>query len=113
MIRLRFDDMTRATRSHTMTEATAETPAILAAARGLLAAALPLIERQGLTLLGVALSNLADDGRGPARAAVRPAPRGRARRRGRRRARALRLGAITRAVLLGRDQGISMPVLPD
>jgi DNA polymerase-4 len=113
VIRLRFDDMTRATRSHTMTEATSETPAILAAARELLAGATPLIERQGLTLLGVALSNLADEGAVQLALPFDP-----------RHAAALdgavddvrdRFGsaAITRAVLLGRDQGISMPVLPD
>ena len=41
---------------------TAHTRTILAAARGLLAAAEPLIERRGLTLLGVAVANLVDDG---------------------------------------------------
>ena len=113
VIRLRFDDMTRATRSHTMTEATSETPAILGAARELLAAAAPLIEAQGLTLLGVALSNLADEGAVQLALPFEP-----------RHAAALdgavddvreRFGsdAITRAVLLGRDQGVAMPVLPD
>ena len=34
-LRLRFGDFSRATRSHTMPYATAETPAILATARGL------------------------------------------------------------------------------
>jgi DNA polymerase-4 len=113
VIRMRFDDMTRATRSHTMTEATAETPAILVAARGLLAAALPLIERQGLTLLGVALSNLSDAGAvqlalpfDPRHEAALDATVDDVRER-------FGSAAITRAVLLGRDQGISMPVLPD
>ena len=113
VIRMRFDDMTRATRSHTMTEATAETPAILAAARGLLAAALPLIERQGLTLLGVALSNLGDAGAvqlalpfDPRHEAALDATVDDVRER-------FGSAAITRAVLLGRDQGIAMPVLPD
>ena len=36
VLRLRFDDFARATRSHTLPRATASTPAILAAARGLL-----------------------------------------------------------------------------
>jgi DNA polymerase IV len=36
-----------------MLEATAQTRVILATARGLLAAAMPMIERQGLTLLGL------------------------------------------------------------
>ena len=60
-LRLRFDDFSRATRSHTMPEATAQTPAILATARGLVAAATPMIERRGITLVGVALGNLGDD----------------------------------------------------
>src|SRR5215217_6501670 len=38
-LRLRFDDFTRATRSHTLFEATAQTPTVLATARGLLAMA--------------------------------------------------------------------------
>jgi DNA polymerase-4 len=112
-LRMRFEDFSRATRSHTLLEATAETPAILATARGLLAAAMPMIEAQGCTLVGLSLSNLQDD------AAIQLAlPTDR------QRAHALdavldevrrRYGsdAITRAVLLGRDQGITMPMLPD
>jgi DNA polymerase-4 len=113
VIRLRFDDFSRATRSHTMTEATAETPAILAAARELLGAAMPLIERQGLTLLGVALSNLTDAG--AVQLALPFEPRHEAALDGAVDDVRDRFGsaAITRAVLLGRDQGISMPVLPD
>ncbi|MCW2864765.1 MAG: DNA-directed polymerase [Actinoallomurus sp.] len=112
-LRLRFDDFTRATRSHTLAQATAETPAILTTARGLLAVAGELISIRGLTLIGVALGDLHDDG------AVQLAlPFGQAD------AGALdcavdevrdRFGssAITRAVLLGRDPGISVPLLPD
>ena len=61
MLRLRFDDFTRATRSHTLSEATAHTETILGTARALLALATPMITSQGITLLGVSLSNLADD----------------------------------------------------
>jgi DNA polymerase-4 len=60
-LRLRFDDFTRATRSFTLDEATAGMQPILDTARGLLAAEARLIERRGLTLVGVAVSNLADD----------------------------------------------------
>jgi DNA polymerase-4 len=113
MLRLRFDDFSRATRSSTMTQATTETPTILACARGLLAAAMPTIRERGLTLLGLSLGNLQDD---RAIQLVLPFDI--------RRAMALdvvldsvreRYGAeaITRAVLLGRDQGVSMPLLPD
>ncbi|HEX2363353.1 MAG TPA: DNA polymerase IV [Jiangellaceae bacterium] len=113
VLRLRFDDFSRATRSHTLGDATADTETILATARGLLTLATPMIESQGITLIGVSLSNLADDTdfqlvlpfeRQPAGAldasldALRE-----------------RFGskAVTRAVLLGRDQGLSVPLLPD
>ena len=112
-LRLRFDDFSRATRSHTMPYATAETPAILATARGLVAAAMPMIERRGITLVGVALGNLGDG-----HAIQLALPFERVRRS------ALdaalddirdRYGsdALTRAVLLGRDQGVAVPLLPD
>ena len=61
-LRMRHLDWQRSTRSHTLTEATASTVTILEALRELLADARPLIERRGLTLLGIALSNLADAG---------------------------------------------------
>ena len=113
VLRMRFDDFSRATRSHTVSEATTQTHTILATARGLLTAAMPLIESRGLTLLGVALTNLQDD-----RAIQLALPFDG------HRARALdatldlvrdRFGtaAITRAVLLGRDEGPSVPMLPD
>jgi DNA polymerase IV len=113
VLRLRFDDFSRATRSHTLSEATARTQTILATARGLLAAAMPMIERRGVTLVGVALANLDDDG---AIQLALPFER--------RCASALDLtldevrdrfgpDAITRAVLLGRDPGLSVPLLPD
>jgi DNA polymerase IV len=113
VIRLRFDDFSRATRSHSMLEATARTTPILATARGLLAAAMPMIQRQGLTLLGVALSNLEDEG---AVQLALPLERERAwaidatiddvREK-------FGADAITRAVLLGRDRGLTVPLLPD
>jgi DNA polymerase IV len=113
VLRLRFDDFSGATRSHTLQQATAETQIILTAARGLLAAATPMIERQGLTLVGVAVGNLAD-----ARAVQLTLPLDR--RSGGALDAALDevrakygAAAITRAVLLGRDQGISVPLLPD
>ena len=112
-LRLRFEDFSRASRSHTLMEATAQTQTILATVRDLLAAAMPLIESEGLTLIGIALANLDDDG---AVQLALPFDR--------QRAEALdavldevrdRFGstAITRAVLLDRDQGIVMPLLPD
>ena len=113
VLRLRFGDFSRATRSRTMPRATAQTETILATARELLAGAMPTIEREGLTLVGVAVANLDDGGvvqlmlpidpyDGEALDAALDAVR-------------VRFGstAITRAVLLGRDPGISMPLLPD
>jgi DNA polymerase-4 len=113
VLRLRFDDYSRATRSHTLPHATADTQTILVTARGLLAAAMPEIARKGLTLVGVAVANLDDD---RALQLVLPIER--------RDRTALdsaldavrdRFGttAVTRAVLLGRDQGPTVPLLPD
>jgi DNA polymerase-4 len=113
LLRLRFDDFSRATRSRTLLLPTAHTATILAAERELLAAAWPLIRAQGLTLVGVAVGNL--DSR---EAAQPPLPFD-------------RLGgaeldtavdavrdrfgsaAVTRAALLGRDPGLTVPLLPD
>jgi DNA polymerase-4 len=110
-LRLRFDDFSRAARSHTLGEATDHTRRVLATVRGLLAAAMPMIERRGITLVGVTLSGLEDDGtvqlvlpfdRASAIDAVIDDVRDR-----------FGSAAITRAVLLGRDQGLSVPLLPD
>ncbi len=113
VLRLRFDDFSRATRSYTLPHATAHTETILATARGLLAAAMPLIEGQGLTLIGVAVANLDNEN---AAQLVLPFERDSDDRLDR----ALdeireRFGvaAVTRAVLLGRDLGLTVPLLPD
>jgi DNA polymerase IV len=113
VLRLRFDDFSRATRSHTLERPTAHTQTILATARGLLTTAVPMIERQGLTLVGVAVANLDNDSAvqlmlpfdrhsGDALDAALDEARD-------------RFGptAVTRAVLLGRDQGLTVPMLPD
>ncbi len=113
MLRLRFDDFARATRSHTLAQATAHTPTILATVRGLLAAAAPMVGQRGLTLVGIAVGNLDD-----ADAVQLALPFDH------QSASALdaaldevrdRFGsaAVTRAVLLGREQGQAMPLLPD
>lgn len=60
ILRLRFDDFSRATRSHTLAEPTADTRPILAAVRALLHGVMPTIEREGVTLLGISLTNLVD-----------------------------------------------------
>jgi DNA polymerase IV len=113
VLRMRFDDFSRATRSHTLDEATAQTQTLLATGRGLLAASMPMIERQGLTLLGITFTNLENADAvqlalpfDAARASALDATIDRVRDR-------YGAGAITRAVLLGRDQGITVPLLPD
>ena len=113
MLRLRFADFSRATRSHTFPRATAHTQTILVALRGLLADAMPIIRDQGLTLIGIALANLDDD---DAVQLALPFDR----EAGNALDEALddvhaRFGssAVTRAVLLGRDQGLTVPLLPD
>jgi len=113
VLRLRFADFSRATRSHTLPQATTETPVLLDTARDLLAAASPAIRARGLTLVGLSLSNLVDEG---SIQLVLPFARAHVgeldyaldevRRR-------FGAGAVTRAVLLGRSQGVVMPVLPD
>jgi DNA polymerase-4 len=113
VLRLRFDDFSRATRSHTLPRSTAHTPTVLATARNLLAAASPTIERNGLTLIGVAVANL-DDDRAVQLALPFHASCGESldgamddvRRR-------FGSDAVTRAVLLGRDEGPVVPLLPD
>lgn len=113
VLRLRFDDFTRATRSHTLLRPTAHTGTILAAAQGLLATALPMIDDQGLTLVGIAIANLDDDSAiqlelpfdrhsGLALDAAVDQLRTR-----------FGSAAVTRAVLLGKDQGLTVPMLPD
>jgi DNA polymerase-4 len=111
VLRMRFVDYARATRSATMAEPTAQTDRILSTACGLLEASLPLIERRGLTLLGIALTGLCDEA---GVQLVLPFERSRAL------DEAIDLvrerfgsGAITRGVLVGRDPGPWVPLLPD
>jgi DNA polymerase IV len=113
MLRLRFADYSRASRSHTLSQATCSTEAILTAVRALAARAMPVIEERGLTLVGVAIGNLDDDDAvqlvlpfdevaGTALDAVLDTVHDR-----------FGSTAVTRAVLLGRDPGLSVPIPPD
>jgi DNA polymerase-4 len=77
-LRLRFDDFKRVTRSRTLARATDETRCIRTVAIELLGASAELIERRGLTLIGITLSNLCDARRPQLRLpvdAIRPAAR--------------------------------------
>lgn len=113
-LRLRFDDFARVTRSVTLSGPTTSTARWLAAGRGLLEAAWPLIEERGCTLLGVSISGLRerageqlelplfDTAEEAAVDGVLDQVRAR-----------FGKTAITRAVLLGREVGLEMPTLPD
>jgi DNA polymerase-4 len=112
-LRLRFDDFSRVTRSHTLPHTTSHTPTILHTVRALLANVMPAIEQRGVTLLGVSVGNL-DTGD----VLQLPLPFDR-----------LSDGAldvaldgvhdrfgsasVTRAASLGQDPGWSVPMLPD
>jgi DNA polymerase-4 len=108
---MRFEDFSRATRSYTLREPTDQTQTILQTANRLLRASRPIIERRGLTLIGIALANLSDRGavqlvlpfdRARDLDAVLDSVRDR-----------FGSGAITRGVLVGRDPGVWVPLLPD
>ena len=113
VLRLRFGDYSRATRSQTLLQPTAHTETILSAARGLLAAAMPELRSRGATLVGISVANLQNDdavqlvlplerGDGPALDLALDEIR---RRYGN--------DAVKRAVLLGRSTGFEVPLLPD
>jgi DNA polymerase-4 len=113
VLRLRFGDFSRATRSRTLSRATDQTTEILAAVRGLLAASTDLIADRGVTMVGVAVSNL-DRGdavqlelpfEGTPPATLDAALDGVRAKFG--------TAAMTRAVLLGKDQDITLPVLDE
>lgn len=113
VLRLRYGDFTKATRSHTLAAPTDRTEVLLGVAQRLLAAAGPDISGRGVTLIGVSLAQLTSAGTmqlelpidwhdgariDTALDAVRD-----------------RFGsaAVTRAALIGRDPGWSAPRLPE
>ncbi len=113
VLRLRFDDFTRSTRSSTLALPTADTEPLRRALHQLLADAREVIDARGLTLVGLAVANLTDadavqlrlpfdGGAGIAIDHALDAVRDR-----------FGGASIGRAALLGRTRGWSMPVLPD
>ena len=114
VLRLRFGDFSRATRSRTLVHATAATRTVLAAVRTLLAASRTTIDRRGLTLVGVTVTNLDPSDVGTqlelplegrdldALDAVVDEVR-----------RRIGPSAVTRATLLHRDVGLSHWLFPD
>jgi DNA polymerase-4 len=112
VLRLRFDDFTRATRSLTMPRLTDQSEAILTAARTLFTASIPVIERRGITLVGISLTNLEHAGRVQLTLTEdwRPYALDAALDEVRER---FGSSSVTRGVLVGRDAGFAMPLLPD
>lgn len=113
-LRLRFADYSRATRAYTVTTPLCSSGAVLAVARHLLRSAGPLIDRYGLSMLGIAVSGL--DGPGGSVQLELPIDASRDRL-------ALDLAlddirnrfgpaAITRASLVGRDPGLASFLVP-
>jgi DNA polymerase-4 len=113
VLRVRFGDYARITRSHTLPVATAHTPTILSAARRLLSDALPEIHARGITLLGLSLTNLDRDDAlqlelpldahtGPALDTALDAVRSR-----------FGSASVGRASRLGHDEGLQVPLLPE
>ena len=112
-LRFRFDDFTRATRSHSLPDPTAGTSTIHSTAAAVLDAAWPLVEARGISLLGISVGNLSDL---DAVQLVLPFERKDAEqldtvmdavrdRFGR--------GALQRATTMRGDPGIQLPMLPD
>ncbi len=113
VLRLRFGDFVKATRSSTVRTPTDRTTVLLGVAQQLLAAAQPEIDQRGITLIGVSLSHLGradsiqpelpiDWDEGARLDTVLDAVRD-------------RFGAtsVARAAQLGRDPGWSTPLLPE
>jgi DNA polymerase-4 len=113
VLRLRFGDFAKATRSRTLGFPSDRTAVLLAIARGLLATAQPQIAERGITLIGVSLSQLGrpdsfqpelpiDWNDGASLDTILDAVRD-------------RFGAtsVARAAQLGRDPGWSTPLLPE
>ena len=113
VLRLRFDDFQRATRSHTLPHATSHRETILSAVRDLMHEARPMISARGITLVGIAVANLDDDDavqlalpfdqlQGATVDAVIDDVRAR-----------FGTESMKRAVLVGHRMGMEVPMLPD
>ncbi len=113
VLRLRFADFARATRSHTLFRATDDTQVLLDTARTLLRDAMGLLDERGCTLVGISLANLDNVDavqlvlpfdRYPAGSLDAALDHVRDR---------FGTASVTRAALLGRDPGMQVPLLPD
>ncbi|MBF6230722.1 DNA polymerase IV [Nocardia farcinica] len=113
VLRMRFDDFTRATRSHTLPEPTDDTATVLRVARLLLDAATPMIQQRGLTLIGLSLTNLVDADPLQLTLPLEPRPTGTLDRTLDELRRRFGSAAVTRAALITSGEGLSVPLLPD
>ncbi|MFT3716555.1 MAG: DNA polymerase IV [Gordonia sp. (in: high G+C Gram-positive bacteria)] len=122
VLRLRFGDYERATRSRSLAEPTDSTTVLLALARDLFAEALPTIRDRDCTLIGLSLTNLSRPD--AAQLALPLSPADGITEREEREGTSLdavvddlknRFGsaAVTRGRLLGRHHGDDAPMLPD
>lgn len=113
VLRLRYGDFTKATRSRTLSSPTDRTAILLTVAQTLLAAAQPEIATRGITLIGVSLSQLdraervqpelpIDWGDEQRLDSVLDTLRDR-----------FGAASVSRAAQLGRDPGWSSPILPE
>ncbi|SFR92117.1 DNA polymerase-4 [Microbacterium sp. cf046] len=113
VLRLRYGDFAKATRSRTLRFPTDRTATLLTVARALLIAAQPELEERGITLIGISLSQLGrvdsiqpelpiDWEDGARLDTVLDAVRDR-----------FGAASVARAAQLGRDPGWSTPVLPE
>ena len=112
-LRFRFDDFTRASRAHSLPDATSSTAVVLAMARAVLDANWHLVEERGITLLGLSVGNLHDEDavqltlpfdRAAADSLDAVVDSVRSRFGG---------GAIRRAATMRGDQGFTVPMLAD
>ncbi|GGM36846.1 DNA polymerase IV [Microbacterium saperdae] len=113
VLRLRFGDYSKATRSRSLRSSTDRTAVLLTMARALLAAAQPEITARGITLIGISLSHLdrvesvqpelpIDWGDEARLDTVLDTLRDR-----------YGAASVARAAQLGRDEGWSSPILPE
>jgi DNA polymerase-4 len=113
VLRLRFRDFVKATRSSTVRTPTDRTAVLLGVAQQLLAGAQPEIDARGITLIGISLSHLGradsiqpelpiDWEDGARLDTVLDAVRDR-----------FGAASVARAAQLGRDPGLSTPLLPE
>jgi len=113
VLRLRFGDFSKATRSRSLRFPSDRTAVLLATARGLLVAARPEIETRGITLIGISFGQLVrgedvpqelaiDWGESARLDTVADAVRDR-----------FGAASLARAAQLGRDPGWSAPLLPE